>query len=1160
MFQRTRQTLSPAEAFSIGGGINSVILSYLRLLTLWILIIQTALPVQVFASAPSQSVQRQVAESPLPEFEIHLPNDDSTRDEDPFFLKSQSWVAPPATASEDEILSQQSGAHSIDILVPYAKKALRIQHNLRITGISEEFIFLAPQPTEASTKTEQGFFVISIAELQQVALSDITPQMHAPKIPIFFFPLPEANWGSAGASALEIPQQNTVLFSDGKGESIPVESRDIELVISAERINLNLAQIQAIQTSPSRLLNDSQFNEGAIQLNNLLRASQNATLDQEHWLSITKTYLSISAQMISSFQRQWTNFDVLPNPRSTAGFGMFFIPEENTSKDNVTNRDPILPLKSGLQWIWKALSPTSAEAFQIFSEVPLPRQIARFAAVSAVALIASVVLKYTVFRNHFRERARCEDSLLAEKPQSLPSRVLSRIRREIRDIGTVNAHTLTSISQFPGVWFGNVVEAAGDRYAPRLFSAENSLIRRFLSSTVYFVRDAAEKLPVSSFTWFMGGLVMGGIDTLNYYVQLYHAVPAVAFAIASTVPALQGRVTHAFDSSNEQTSSLSQYEVIRCGIFYANAGASQFSSSWRSQLLQSVTNDVEEEMILKGLNPKASENTTLRAERIQAKLEEVLQSQGLPGKDEFLFDANTIYEQMVSFLGYTPPQNQNSETENSPTAHWGKNRPALITPAVHRALEYARKLAHEQSQDPIARAAMFLLEDVKTNLSLTKSFLVSPGKALLSGSGTLQERLERARRRVRFYKENFRILRQELVGLTYEAPLEDDLKYNPDSWSTRLDQITNSSLDEESKRKAITLAGNLFRNSYISYISGDQSGLEKFLSTPKDENVSQFTENETNEYKPLKQGFFARWQQKRALRKAQAAYILEYGSPYDGSGDDSPSSDEQQRWNRIYSKALMNTIGLWPDLKEKVETRQELENDAIELTLRQIRDNPGLKKYLASLAPQERGNYIASIYADHAIKTYLLDANQTLSTEPLATDQPGRLQRFRQISFVKNSKFLTRAARGIESLFSSTSYRLGLSSLLERTIPLFSDMRQSNSRSYRGALTGALAYYQFNSAVYGMHLTPSMWVFNLMTRFLIGGPEQTVNRAFRMQGLKPMGKVSTMVAFAFIFSWATFWGSIPIQIFASDFQNLWTTGSHFLQEHSLLWWQWMRRW
>ena len=66
-----------------------------------------------------------------------------------------------------------------------------------------------------------------------------------------------------------------------------------------------------------------------------------------------------------------------------------------------------------------------------------------------------------------------------------------------------------------------------------------------------------------------------------------------------------------------------------------------------------------------------------------------------------------------------------------------------------------------------------------------------------------------------------------------------------------------------------------------------------------------------------------------------------------------------------------------------------------------------------------------------------------------------------------------------------------------------------------------------------------MWTYNLMGRFLTAGPEQTVYLMFYMQGLKPVGKVSTMVAYGFIFSWATFWGRIPMAVFSQDFQRAW---------------------
>jgi hypothetical protein len=74
--------------------------------------------------------------------------------------------------------------------------------------------------------------------------------------------------------------------------------------------------------------------------------------------------------------------------------------------------------------------------------------------------------------------------------------------------------------------------------------------------------------------------------------------------------------------------------------------------------------------------------------------------------------------------------------------------------------------------------------------------------------------------------------------------------------------------------------------------------------------------------------------------------------------------------------------------------------------------------------------------------------------------------------------------------------------------------------------------------VWGVALPLPLWILNLMTGFMIASPAQFMTRFFRMQGLQPMGKVSSMALYAFIYSWVTFWGSLPTLIFADDFTKL----------------------
>ena len=163
--------------------------------------------------------------------------------------------------------------------------------------------------------------------------------------------------------------------------------------------------------------------------------------------------------------------------------------------------------------------------------------------------------------------------------------------------------------------------------------------------------------------------------------------------------------------------------------------------------------------------------------------------------------------------------------------------------------------------------------------------------------------------------------------------------------------------------------------------------------------------------------------------------------------------------------------------------------------------------------PRRNAHASCLCFAENTVQTYLSLTAGNESLSPLSPSQPCRLQRLRQHRLVRNSPALTRVTRGIEALFGDNSYRLGAGSVLDRTVPGWADFRLSNSRAYRFAFTGAAAYYPFSSLLWSVTISPAMWALNLISRFTVTAPEQFLNRLFRMQGMKPMSKISSMVLF-----------------------------------------------
>ena len=649
---------------------------------LWILILQLVLTPAAFASSPQRSYASQNSTQNLndPFLDLiesqatalqqirALPSGDPVLDIDPFFLRSQSWVAPLAVTDSDEDPTVLEGEQSLTLQAPGAPRALQLRFDhsprLRIVGFTDEYFFLAAAHVTRESPFDEGLFVLRYQDV----LAARGP------VPIFFFPLPGGHWsfqsqGQVLAPQLqEWPTHHLVVISNHLGESLPVDLEDVSRVVEAESLNLMLAQIDALPG----LLEQPRYQQRLLHLKGAFQ--QNLS---------NQAAIQGVQQFISEIQSE----SILPKPGSTAGFGVFYngfkssletSQEQGRLERSSSAHSSLKLLQNASRSLWSVLGLPSAYAVGIMETQvqTFSQQVLRFGVISSIALIASVLLKYTAFRGYFQKKHACESDLQKKTPAW---------KREAKEIGDVAAHTFNTVGQFAPVWFGNIVEFAGDRFFPKQFAGHNRIMRKILEKTVYAARENAERLPVSLMTWAMA-LVGGTVDTASYYVQLYYAVPAVIATLGVSMPFIASRMREGFSVGDPQLADLNRYEIMRCGEWYFNSGASIISQGWRQQLLPVVIKDTNEEMLAEGLNPHDPSHNSEKERRIENKLSEFMKKQGLPS--DIIFDANTLYGGLLNFFGYSIPL-ESGDTKTA-SSYWGRQRPGLIPSAVHEALKQAR--------------------------------------------------------------------------------------------------------------------------------------------------------------------------------------------------------------------------------------------------------------------------------------------------------------------------------------------------------------------------------------------------------------------------------------------------------------------------------------
>jgi hypothetical protein len=476
--------------------------------------------------------------------------------------------------------------------------------------------------------------------------------------------------------------------------------------------------------------------------------------------------------------------------------------------------------------------------------------------------------------------------------------------------------------------------------------------------------------------------------------------------------------------------------------------------------------------------------------------------------------------------------------------------------------------------DPALLSANRILEQTERDISFLRGFARYPLQVLIEG---LRGRgpppltpIAQAVRRVR----------QNLIALTYDGPMED-LHNIPNPWLTAFGE------------PGAVVASELFRRSFFRYASDrptllsgpseearakvgdgqaqvDEAASRRLLDRYPAEVQKALAENGGREdlarrevefahageldllrdgewtrvvdavtdsetpYAPPRIGWYRQRQERRAKQHTQEEYLRRHQRPFDPEG---ASRGERAEWNQIYAEAMMREVALYPDYEAAPGLRQTVENRA-RSTMNQQMGNAKIHKFLDSLTSEQRVDFAATLYAEHVARAYVDVTVNSGLVAPLSTAQPGRLQWLRQTAFVRKSGMATRVLRTVESLFPEEAHRAGFGAAVYRNVPVLYDFFIGNVRSYRNAVTAALAVYPVNLMLWGIGLPAPMFALSIVTGFFVTTPTAILNRFFHMQGLQPMSSLRNLAFYTVIYSWATFGGAIPTLLFAADFAHL----------------------
>ncbi|MBK8202946.1 MAG: hypothetical protein IPK68_11700 [Bdellovibrionales bacterium] len=302
-------------------------------------------------------------------------------------------------------------------------------------------------------------------------------------------------------------------------------------------------------------------------------------------------------------------------------------------------------------------------------------------------------------------------------------------------------------------------------------------------------------------------------------------------------------------------------------------------------------------------------------------------------------------------------------------------------------------------------------------------------------------------------------------------------------------------------------------------------------------------ETEIRNYTPPEQSFYEKMQWKRALRKAESAKAAGSSS---GPGSDQLWDNLSDRYQKTYdiqldstaqnkwikdakartplAQAMGRRVGLHIEDPDKSSFVQEV---IIQATLRTENGLalPNEVAYLRTLTEEQRVLHEARIFTGHFMDIYV--ERSVHSHDHMRSDSPeypGRLQFVRRALVGKpGEKFFSGVIRVAEAFFRNeeTSYKPGILSALDRSVPLIPDAFRNSFRTARILPYALLFGYPVSYYVWQIHMPFVLYAILVASGFAHMTIVEFNNRIMKNFNIKPMNDVASKLIYSWIHSRGT---------------------------------------
>lgn len=1063
------------------------------------------------------------------EFPWKVSANDPLIDADPFFMRSQSWSTNSETDRDLQFAVDGKG-----LKLAIQGKTLDLQQPLKPILETDEYIvmvatdraiFEAKAPGES--ESGEGFFFINKKDLVRGVRTEFP-------VPVFHFPLPGSGWVNSSRASFEFEVTNQIILHTTENEALPIDLNDVALLERLQRDNLILSQVWS-------------FFAGEVQQNGVALPYRGSTIAFGLMLSghIPEMVANGVGFNWQSKIRQIANL-VIPQAQA-----------EEKTEQTASWKKWILPavlyggtaVLAGMAYQhvdWSQLIPTG-----------MGKRIATVSSILGGVLVASVAMKYSIHREHFRKKY----------PKVEGESWLSRLNKEHKGILDELTHGLYfSMAAIPqGI--RHVLEFLKDRYQP-----QNKWLHTAWEATMGYQMRQNSHLAMNWKTFYLGALVFGMADSALVAVDLLIFAPYLVtyFGLGAQI----GAATAQFASS----------EVLRNFLGYLQGGAHSYSAEVKMIHLMSAEREAKRQLVAQGKDPEAAKNEPLVRKLAENELERRYKTVGLPGQDEFIYDPITVLESISRNAGFDSPKAVKDLPAHQfvlSKRHWG-----YIKPALKKALKRAQ-LAQAKAPSEVGAQTVKTLEWALNERSSVKAIAGRVWDVAASrwAKDEMKEAIDSSvvdwlsttstptwmgamtsavkgglKYLTRDSTKDVRDIRQVLFLASTTGDTKEVLPYMPESWRSK------AGSDD-----AAVLSAELFHRAFFSFFEGD-----KFMIDPSPEMETRFSakanrildkvaqsdislrdpfvrqtrywellhrlkrradrRDAVRTYTPAKLSRLGvrQWSRARELAEAvmsqngwDTANEEEWSEMATTFGNKIGKDIDRQAWIQshryrfVVAQKFAQQTGLVVSDVGDSKFVQKVMITASEITESQLKTSEE-RSYRETLTAVDREFHKARVFTDNFVQTYInMAVHEYDELPPSSGEYPGLFQKLRKkLVGIKGGKAIGVGLRSIEALFRNedTSYRAGWWSFLDRNLPLFPDMYHNFVRTLRVMPFFLTISYLTSYYIWQIHMPYAMWVAFMLFGFTGPALVEFNNRLQKNWGKKPMSDVPNKLTYSWIHS------------------------------------------